>query len=130
MRTGVDRETGELLTGWDHCVQSIAVILTTRVGSRVMRRAFGSEVKALQDRNPDPRTALLVFVAAARALRQWEPGFRLKRITPVSVTADGVAIFDFSGTFYPLGHIGDYSQAEEREARYANDNLRIWRAAS
>jgi uncharacterized protein len=130
MRTGLDRETGAVLTGWDHCVQSIAVILTTRVGSRVMRRAFGSELKALQDRNPDPRTMLIVFVAIAMALRVWEPGFRLKRITPVQVGADGVAVFDFAGTFYPRGHLGDYSLAEEREARYANDNLRIWRAAA
>jgi uncharacterized protein len=129
MRTGIDRETGELLQGWDHCVQSIGVILTTRIGTRVMRRAFGSEVRALQDRNPDPRTAIVVFVAMAAALRQWEPGFRLTRVTPERIGADGVAVFAIAGTFFPKGHLGDYSQAEERDACFANDNLRIWRLA-
>ena len=127
---GMSRTTGQALTDEAHIAQSIGDILSTPKGTRVMRRAFGSELKALQDRNPDPRTMLIVFVAIAMALRVWEPGFRLKRITPVQVGADGVAVFDFAGPFYPRGHLGDYSLAEEREARYANDNLRIWRAVA
>jgi uncharacterized protein len=126
MRTGTDRETGRLLTGWDHCAQSIGTILITRVGSRVMRRAFGADVKALQDRNPDSRTMLVVFVAIAQALRQWEPGFRLTRIVPERVGADGVAIFALTGLFYPEGHRGDYNRSEVREARYAEGKLLGW----
>jgi uncharacterized protein len=127
MRQGMDQTTGKILTGWDHCVQSIGVVLTTRIGSRVMRRAFGSEVRALQDRNPDQRTMLVVFVAMAAALRQWEPGFRLIKIVPERLGADGVAVFTLAGVFYPRGHLGDYSLREDRDARFANDNLRIWR---
>lgn len=129
MRTGIDRETGRLLQGWDHCAQSIAVILTTRVGARVMRRAFGSDVKALQDRNPDSRTMLVVFAAVAAALRRWEPGFRLTRLQPRTVGADGAAVIEIAGTFYPRGHLGDYSGGQEREASYARDLTRVWRAA-
>lgn len=126
-RTGINRETGRLLQGWDHCVQSIAVVLTTRVGSRVMRRAFGSDLKALQDRNPDPATMMMVYSAIVAALRRWEPGFRLTQIGVDSIGADGVAVFTLSGTYFPRGHLGDYSVEEPREAVIANDNLRAWR---
>ena len=51
MRTGISATTGRVLTGWDHCVQSLAKILTTRFNSRVMRRDFGSRVPDLQDAN-------------------------------------------------------------------------------
>jgi phage baseplate assembly protein W len=118
MRTGLDASTGQVLTGWDHCVQSIGIILTTRVGSRVMRRSFGSGLRDLQDRNPDPRTMIEIFGAIAQALRTHEPGFRLRRITPLKVGDDGVAEFDLSGTFYPYGHLGDYSTSEERNVRF------------
>jgi uncharacterized protein len=129
MRAGIDRETGRLLTGWDHCAQSIGVVLTTRIGSRVMRRAFGASVKDLQDRNPDPRTMLAVFSAIATALRQWEPGFRLTKIVPEQVGADGVAVLAIAGTYYPNGHLGDISRGEPREARFSSRTLQIWRPA-
>jgi hypothetical protein len=118
-RVGVDRETGRVLTGWDHCAQSIAVVLTTRVGSRVMRRAFGSRLSDLQDRNPDRSTVLSAFVAIADALARWEPGFRLSRLTPVRLGPDGVARLQLSGTFYPRGHLGDFTEGESRDAAYA-----------
>ena len=129
MRAGMDRTTGHLLTGWDHCAQSIIVILTTEIGARVMRRAFGSALHELQDRNPDGRTIMLAFSSIAAALRKWEPGFKLQRIVPETIGADGVAVFSLSGTFYPRGHLGDYSLAEQRDLHVANDNHRIWRAA-
>lgn len=129
MRAGMDRDTGKLLTGWDHCAQSIIVILTTEIGARLMRRAFGSALHELQDRNPDGRTIMMAFSSIAAALRKWEPGFKLQRIVPEMVGADGVAVFSLSGTFYPRGHLGDYTIAEQRDLHVANDNLRIWRAA-
>lgn len=129
MRTGIDRETGRLLTGWEHCAQSIGVVIATRVGTRVMRRAFGSDVRSMQDRNADARTMMLTFVALAKALREWEPGFRLTRVAAERVGADGVAEFTIAGLFYPNGHLGDYARGEPREARYASDPGRLWRAA-
>lgn len=129
-RAGIDRETGRLLTGWDHCAQSIIVVLTTRVGARLMRRAFGSRIGELQDRNPDGRTMMTVNVVIAAALRQWEPGFRLSRITPLRLGADGVAVLELSGTYYPRGHLGDYGASEQRSVAIANDNLRFWRGAA
>ncbi|MBL6431670.1 MAG: hypothetical protein HPM95_13055 [Alphaproteobacteria bacterium] len=40
------------MTGWDHCVQSIGKVITTRVGTRVMRRDFGSRVPSFRTRRP------------------------------------------------------------------------------
>ena len=39
---GINATTGAALSGMDHLRQSIRDILTTRVGTRVMRRAYGS----------------------------------------------------------------------------------------
>jgi phage baseplate assembly protein W len=116
MRTGLDARTGTVLQGWDHCVQSIGKILTTRIGSRVMRRDFGSVLRDLQDRNPEPRIVMLCYVGIAQALRQWEPGFRLDSLKLVQGGPDGRYLFDLVGIFYPLGHLGDYSLSEIRQA--------------
>ncbi|MBB4016736.1 hypothetical protein GGR16_001742 [Chelatococcus caeni] len=131
MRVGMDAQTGKLLTGWDHCVQSIGKILTTRVGQRVMRRAFGSAALDLQDRNATPMNIMRVYTAIAAALRQWEPGFRLKTIRLTRAGADGVFAFEISGIFYPNGHLGDYSLSEERDVTLAADTgLRLVREAA
>lgn len=123
MRAGMNAETGRLLTGWDHCVQSIATVLTTRVGTRLMRRAFGSAALDLQDRNATPQRIMQIYVAVAAALKRWEPGFRLQSIKLTQAGGDGVFAFEISGAFFPRGHLGDYSVSEARSAVLAsNDN--------
>lgn len=116
MRAGLNRLTGEPLTGWDHCVQSIGVILTTRVGTRVMDRDLGLRDKGLQDRTPTPLNLMRGFGDIATALRKWEPGYRLRKLRLVRAGADGAAAIEMAGTFYPRGHLGDYSASEERTA--------------
>ncbi|NBO96416.1 MAG: phage baseplate protein, partial [Betaproteobacteria bacterium] len=39
---GINAQTGQPLAGIDHLRQSIRDILTTRIGTRVMRRDYGS----------------------------------------------------------------------------------------
>ena len=65
---GVSRETGQPLDGWDHVRQSIAVILTTPIGSRVMRREFGSHLYKLIGRPMTKANILTVYAATALAI--------------------------------------------------------------
>lgn len=112
MRVGVDRNSGELLTGWDECAQSIAMIAETAIGSLPLARDFGSNGPMLLDRPMTPPTIMDHFMAIAEALRKWEPGYRLRQVTVNRLGGDGVAGFIVSGDFYPNGHLGDYSVVE------------------
>lgn len=79
--TGIDRRTGAVLTGLDHVRQSVAVILTTRIGSRVMRRTFGAAVPALLMRENLTAEALARFLFAVTvAIDAWEPRLRVVQV--------------------------------------------------
>ena len=79
MSTGIDRFTGKPLSDWQHVVQSILVILSTRIGDRVMRRSFGAVVPGLLGQNLTPSTLLRFYTAIAIAIEIWEPRFRVRR---------------------------------------------------
>ena len=123
MRTGVDQHTGEWLSGWAHCVQSIQIILTTRIGARIWRRTFGAAVQSIQDANAHPRTLVEFYRSVAEALDKWEPGYKLDTIELKKSGRDGVFHFNMTGTYYPNGHLGDFSISEKRAfCSIANDN--------
>lgn len=85
---GMDATTGKALDGTAHLVQSIADILGTPLGSRVMRRDYGSLLFDLIDQPVNAATALLLRAASAIAIRRWEP--RLK-VTAIDVAGDPAA---------------------------------------
>ncbi len=80
MNSGMDRTTGKPLTGIDHLRQSILDILSTRIGSRVMRRDYGSRVAELIDAPVNNAFAVALYAAVAEALDKWEPRFKLKKL--------------------------------------------------
>ena len=61
--SGMDRNTGRTLDGDAHLAQSIGDILTTPLGSRVMRRDYGSMLFELIDQPLNAANRLLVFAA-------------------------------------------------------------------
>ena len=71
--TGFDRRTGKVLRGLDHVRQSLEVILTTRLRSRVRRRTFGSAVPALLGRPLQEATLVRFYTAIHLAIALWEP---------------------------------------------------------
>ena len=98
MTLGVDRGTGEPLDGLAHVKQSVADILTTRKGSRVMRREYGSDLPNLVDNPMTPGFSVDLYAATAEALDLWEPRLRLISIevaaaTPGKVTLNLVALY-------------------------------------
>jgi len=122
MRVGIDANTGRVLAGWDHVVQSIGKCLTTRIRSRVMRRHLGSAVPELQDANADPNTLLSLYVSVAEALNDpdgGEPGFNLRTITLLRGGRDGRFVFLLEGDYFPRGHLGDFAVQENRELTIA-----------
>lgn len=78
---GIDRRTGKLISGFDHVVQSLSVIFRTRIGSRVLRRLFGSEIPGLLGKNIVPSTFLRFATAVHVAVELWEPRFRVRQVT-------------------------------------------------
>lgn len=79
--TGMDASTGRAITGDAHESQSIATILNTPIGSRVMRRDFGSLLPELVDQPMNNALLLKIYAATALALQRWEPRRRLRKVT-------------------------------------------------
>lgn len=77
---GMDRHTGKPLDGTAHLGQSVGDVLTTPIGTRPMRRDYGSMLFALSDQPLNSATRLLIYASTAIALRQWEPRIRLRRV--------------------------------------------------
>jgi phage baseplate assembly protein W len=117
-RSGIDWETGKPLSGFDHCMQSMWILFTTRIGTRVMRLDVGSDVTALLDSPANRETIARFYAAITEALLKWEPGFRVTRFTVEEASGDGGFAFGITGIYYPRGHLGDYSIAEDRTASF------------
>lgn len=120
---GLSHTTGEVITDWTHVEQSISFILATRIGTLVLRRDFGSELPDLVDAPMTPRVMLMFYIAAATALRRWEPRFELVRCQMIEANETGQIGLDLDGIYYPRGHLGDKSLAESRQTRvFLNEN--------
>lgn len=87
--SGMSRHTGEAIDDDAHLAQSIADILTTPLGSRVMRRDYGSRLPDLIDAPMNGETLVDVFAATAEAIDRWEPRLILTRVQVTSVTPGG-----------------------------------------
>ena len=110
---GIDRRTGKVLRGWDHVLQSLEVLFTTHISSRIMRRTVGSAVPGLLGRPLVPSTILKFATAIIVAIELWEPRFRIKQITfPRDLNTPeplrlGKLSIHLIGEYRPRGHLGD-----------------------
>ncbi|CAM5289626.1 GPW/gp25 family protein [Eoetvoesiella caeni] len=84
--------TGKSLDGLEHLKQSIRDILTTPIGSRVMRREYGSRLFDLVDAPTNRRTRAAIYAATAEALRLWEPRFQVVRTTVDAVAVGRISL--------------------------------------
>ena len=101
--SGLNRTTGRALDGPEHLSQSIADILTTPIGSRVMRRSYGSHLPELIDQPDNGTTRVRLYSATAGALMKWEPRLRLSRVRLFSGARPGQVLLDIEGLYTPPG---------------------------
>ena len=100
---GANRQQTTALSGIEHLRQSIIDILTTPLGSRVMRREYGSRLFELVDHPGNQTTVIEVFAAVAEALERWEPRFKLSRVISNGLTSDGRLVIAVEGEYLPDG---------------------------
>lgn len=107
--TSISRFTGLEITDAVELGEAITTILSTPVGSRVMRRDFGSDLPRLIDAPVNGETIVDLYAAVADALAKWEPRITLTRVQLVGAaagslsfeieaeTADGAVTLDVLG---------------------------------
>lgn len=87
---GMNRTTGKPIAEDKHILQSLKDIITTPIGSRVMRRDYGSLVPFLIDQPASPRLVMQIRAAVIHAIMRWE-----KRVIPTAInlapSLDGTA---------------------------------------
>lgn len=93
----MNRETGAAMAEDDHIRQSIADILTTPIGSRIMRRDYGSMLPDLIDHPGHHATRLRLQSATVMALIRWEPRIRVTSVA-IAQELDGRLLLDISAT--------------------------------
>ncbi len=89
---GLDRRTGESISGLDHLHQSIEDILTTPLGSRRMRPDYGCNLRRYVDLPVNDGWKSAVQAEVARALARWEPRLQLERVRVVSVVGGQIGL--------------------------------------
>lgn len=95
---GVDRRSGQPLSGVAHLRQSIEDILTTPVGSRRMRPEYGSELRRYVDLPVNDGWKSAVQAEVARSLGRWEPRLQLDRVRVVAVVGGQITL-ELSGVY-------------------------------
>lgn len=99
---GINAITGKQMSGIDHLRQSIRDILTTPIGSRVMRRDYGSRLYELVDAPMNRSTLLALYAATAEALATWEPRIAVQQVTAAEARP-GRVVLSLVGTYLPDG---------------------------
>jgi len=99
---GTSAITGKALDGLAHLRQSIRDILTTPLGSRVMRREYGSRLFDLVDNPLNDQTLVEIFAATAEAILRWEPRLRVTRVQAQAVEQGKISI-DLKAIYLPDG---------------------------
>lgn len=95
---GMNRQTGLSISEAEHIRQSVRDILVTPIGSRVMRRDYGSLLAAMIDRPQSPALRLQIMAACYSAIQKWEPRISLTAITFERSENDGTLYVDITGT--------------------------------
>lgn len=99
---GINANTGKPLEGLDHLRQSIRDILSTPIGSRVMRRDYGSRLYLLVDAPINRDTITDIYAETAEAILKWESRIDLTRVKITDATPGNIELTLY-GNYLPDG---------------------------
>jgi uncharacterized protein len=97
---GMSATNGKELEGLEHLKQSIIDILTTPIGSRIMRRDYGSRLCELIDKPINKDFTLEIYAATADALQKWETRFKLEKVK-ITEIKEGKVTLSLEGKYLP-----------------------------
>jgi phage baseplate assembly protein W len=146
VRVGMDRNTGKVLLGWDHVVQSIFTLFSTRYHERVIREWAGSFVPMMLGESIVSRVITRFYWAVASAIDHWEPNYSITRVRILSrggqdyhdpdpaaelLTSPeeirrGMVTFRMEGVYRPRGHLGDATPEERRSIGLVGHGYGRW----
>ena len=99
---GMDKHTGRPLAGVAHLRQSIEDILTAVIGSRVMRRGYGSRVFQRIDAPITGELVAEIYADVVEAIFNFEPRFEVSVVSVASIE-NGHITLDLEGLYIPTG---------------------------
>ena len=99
----INKNNGQgLMSIQESIQQSIEDIITTPIGSRVMRRTYGSLIFELLDQSINDALILKCYSAIYTAVSIWENRINISRIKASSVDGTGL-VFDIEGFYKTTG---------------------------
>lgn len=98
----MSRETGKSLIEIDHIKQSLEDLISTPIGSRLMRRNYGTNIAKLLDQPVSEALYLKCCSTIYTAILLWEPRVELSRIY-VSEINHGKTVLNLEGTLVQSG---------------------------
>lgn len=109
---GIDRQTGKVIDNLASAYQGVEVIVSTRIGSRIMRREFGGGAAELLGRLVTPALFAAWKQLISTAIDVWEPRFWVRRVLPTATVDElrtGKVGLIFEVDYRPRGHLGDFT---------------------
>jgi phage baseplate assembly protein W len=93
---------GKTISEIAHIKQSITNILTTPIGSRIMRRNYGSRLFEKIDRPINGELIAEIYSDIIEAIFIWEPRFEVEQVTVQNIT-NGKITIDIEGALLRNG---------------------------
>ena len=94
--------TGSDISEINHLKQSISNILTTPIGSRTMRRDYGSNLFNKIDHPVNGELIAEIYLDIVESLFIWEPRFELDQVAVQNIE-NGKITIDLEGSFLSNG---------------------------
>jgi len=120
---GMNQQTGGLLAGWPHVLQSVRIIFTTPFFERLMRPYVGSHVVRLLGENIGERTVLRIRWAIALAIDLFEPRLTPYRIDITDFDRTGASSWIMQAIYRPNALSGDMTPSGIRTLAFDPEEI-------